>query len=375
MKVLDVIWNVSLVCPWNCEFCCTDAAYVHKDGASIIVSDNGLRRFSNVSIDLGSAFSSKYPCVKPSVYDLALLERQAQGRELTLDQKLIVLDGLRGFDVRLDFAGGDPLACYENFIVIKRASEIFGRDSISVTSTGHSLGRYRLHELAEITGTFEFTYDEVHTENPSARPRGYNSSNLKAAERFANQGVRTKAQLPLHPGNISNEQIENIYRVLSSSGIDELLIMRTFPVGRGGSYLDKVHIKKEDIVAAIGHYRSLQAENGPVIRLQCALKHLFPMENSANPCDLMHESFGINYQGLLLLSAWANDASGKPLDESFVLGDLTKQTFSEISKTERFQTYQTRLDENYGHCKIFSFVHSSDKSAGIFQASDPLYLI
>jgi len=374
MKALDVIWNVSLICPWDCEFCCTDAAYVYKSEGNLIVTDKGLMRASKVSRGMEAAFSSRYPNVKPSIYDLALLERQAQGRELTLTQKLIVLESLRGFDVRLDFAGGDPLACYENLFVIRSASAMFGRDNISITSTGHSLGRYNLEELSEIIGTFEFTYDEVHTENPSARPRGYNSSNLKAAERFASRGVRTKAQLPLHPGNISNEQIENIYRILSSSGIDELLIMRTFPVGRGVGYLDRVHINKEDIVAAIGHYRALQIEGGPLIRLQCALKHLFPVENSVNPCDLMHESFGINYQGLLLLSAWANDASGKPLDESFVLGDLTKQAFSEISKTERFQTYQTRLDENYGHCKIFSFVHSPDKSAGIFQATDPLYL-
>jgi hypothetical protein len=50
---------------------------------------------------------------------------------------LNVLRNLEGNDVTIDFAGGDPLSCYENYLVIKAASQKFGKQNISITSTGY----------------------------------------------------------------------------------------------------------------------------------------------------------------------------------------------------------------------------------------------
>ena len=98
------------------------------------------------------------------------------------------------------------------------------------------------------------------------------------------------------------------------------------------------------------------------------------MENK-NPCDLMQSSFGINYKGLLLASAWATNDKGKPLSDDFVLGDLLKESFSMLEKSDKFKRLSLRLDENWGHCKIFSYVYSDDKNEdAIFSKNDPLYL-
>ncbi|ANH99543.1 hypothetical protein A8L59_19725 [Pseudomonas koreensis] len=169
--------------------------------------------------------------------------------------------------------------------------------------------------------------------------------------------------------------MEQIYSDLCEAGISEILLMRTFPVGRGEEYLRENALTKAELVGAIKRFKAVENKAKTKVRLQCALKHLFDYGAGNNPCDLMHESFGINFMGDLLLSAWANNAKGLPLSEDFVLGNLCVQSFAEISETNKFQRYKRRLDENFGHCKIFSYVASAEKNEdSIFQKNDPLYV-
>jgi len=371
---LDIIWNISLVCPWDCKFCCTDAVHVSSRNNNIIVRENSLKNIAVVERGLESGFKVKYKDVNPTKYDLALISRQLAGKEPSYEQKIRILNNLKGYDVKIDFAGGDPLACHENYLVIKAASKIFGKESISITSTGAFVKKYGVQEISSFIGEYEFTYDEPADSPQDSRPVGYNSSNLKIARKFSSLGVRTKAQLPIHFGNISNNKVEQIYSDLCEAGISEILLMRTFPVGRGEEYLRENALTKAELVGAIKCFKAVENKTKTKVRLQCALKHLFEYDAGHNPCDLMHESFGINFMGDLLLSAWANNAKGLPLSEDFVLGNLCTQSFAEISETNKFQRYKKRLDENFGHCKIFSYVASTEKNEdSIFQKNDPLY--
>jgi MoaA/NifB/PqqE/SkfB family radical SAM enzyme len=301
------------------------------------------------------------------------LDRQNNGLELSLENKLNILKNLEGNDVSIDFAGGDPLSCYENYLVIEAASKRFGKENISITSTGYFVKKYGVENLAKIIGEYEFTYDEIHNKTPCTRPKGYNSSNIKIAEKFSELGVRTKAQLPLHSGNIEQNNINFIYQELNEKKIDELLIMRTFPVGRGIKYLEKNSLNKKDICEAINGFMEAEKTGKTKIRLQCALKHLFDSKTNENPCDMMHESFGINFRGELLLSAWANNEKGLPLSDEFVLGSIFDMSFREISETKKFRELEKRMDENLGHCKIFSFMSSGKDRDSLFKKSDPLY--
>ena len=374
IKKLDIIWNITLVCPWDCEFCCTDAVHVSEKFGEIITREHSLSNKKLVDKNLTSIFTEKFPNIKPTIFDLALLDRQINGLELNLESKLNILNNLEGYDVSIDFAGGDPLSCYENYLVIEAASQKFGKKNISITSTGYFVKKYGVENLAKIIGEYEFTYDEIHSNTPCTRPKGYNSSNIKIAERFSEFGVRTKAQLPLHSGNIEQKNINSIYKELNARNIDELLIMRTFPVGRGIKYLQENNLNKEDIYKAINSFINAEKKAQTKIRLQCALKHLFDSETDENPCDMMRESFGINFRGELLLSAWANDEKGLPLSDEFVLGSISDTPFYEISQTKKFIELAKRMDENAGHCKIFTFMASGKDKESLFKSSDPLYI-
>jgi len=247
-----------------------------------------------------------------------------------------------------------------------------------VTATGASISkRYDIEEIASLIGKFEFTYDEPTDtcKKPRNRPNSYNKSNLRLAKRFADLGVQTKAELPLHSGNLGDNNIKSIYNSLNQNGIHELLLMRIFPVGRGmNDYESLWNLSRDDYLRAIDKFKSLESSlKSPKVKLQCALKHL-DNNNKENPCDLMHTSFGINAQGLLLSSIWATNYKGEPLDNIFVLGNISENTLDEILQAEEAKSYYRRLDENFGHCKIFAFMFSKHKDFdSLFAESDPLY--
>lgn len=375
----DFIWNITLVCPWNCEFCCTDASYVKKDEQRIVIYEKGLSEkiiAPNTENDTPILQRMISEGFTPTIFDKALIDRQTRGKEISYDEKISILKNLEENKVNIDFAGGDPLSCYENYLVIKRASELFGRENISITSTGFTLKNYGVDRISEIIGEFEFTLDEV-TDSPAInRPNGYNGSNIFYAKKFSEKGIKTKAQIPIHGGNCSSVDIEKIYLQLTEAGVNELLLMRVFPVGRGRSFIIKQGMyERSDYEAVIDLYRKMEKKySGPKVRLQCALKHLESLPSDQNPCDLMRESYGINPKGQLLLSAWATNDVGEPLDDDFVLGKLHEESFKQILQSKKAKEYFKNLDNNFGHCKIFSHVFSKEvKTIGIFSKSDPLY--
>lgn len=362
------------MCPWDCNFCCTDAAHVSSTEGAIILRENSLSTSRIVSKDFLNLFKEKYPGIQCSKYDLALADRQSRGLEPSLEGKIRILNNLKGLNLKIDFAGGEPLACHENILIIKEASKIFGKESVSVTSTGVISKSHSLLEISDIIGEYEFTYDEPEATMNQCRPNGYNNSNLKIAAKFSELGVRTKAQLPIHKENMTRVAAESIYSSLCDSKISELLLMRTFPVGRGISYLEKHQITKPELAQAITNFCELDTAGGTRVRLQCALKTTTKIEKlTANPCDLMQSSFGINFRGDLLISAWANNSHGLPLSSHFILGNLCTSSFQELSKTDKFKRYKIRLNENSGHCKIFAYANSKTKDEdSLFSKADPL---
>jgi len=47
---------------------------------------------------------------------------------------------------------------------------------------------------------------------------------------------------------------------------------------------------------------------------------------------------------------------------------------SSLIEEKLIKDYEERLDENYGHCKIFAYLFSQEKSFdSIFSKDDPLY--
>src|SRR5690242_13599906 len=97
---VDIIWNLTLVCPWDCAKCCVDAVHVQSRRGEVVLRSSNLPRLERLPLGLLPG---------PTAYDQAAAWRQSQGLELDLDAKFRVLEHLAGFSARLDFSGGDPL--------------------------------------------------------------------------------------------------------------------------------------------------------------------------------------------------------------------------------------------------------------------------
>ncbi len=186
--------------------------------------------------------------------------------------------------------------------------------------------------------------------------------------------MKTRAECPLTAHNIQDSILTRLYLNLHEAGIDKFLLMRLFPSGRGV-------LREADIPTpaqyrrAINLLRELEAKYGsPQLKLQCALKFFDNQNLEENPCDLFRESFGLMADGTLLASPWAVGARGQPFHDVWVLGNLASTPLETILSSEKAKEYERRLDENFGHCKIFAFL-SSTKSRlidRIFDQTDPL---
>lgn len=370
-KAVDIIWNVTRLCPWDCSICCVDAIHVRKNRAanSIVLRRHGLSTRQNLSVPPGSdRFSS------------AGQHLQASEHELGLRDKLRVVDHLVEFDTRLDISGGDPLILTENWELLKYASKRLGKTNITVTATGLGVHTRETDALARLIGEFNFTYDpifESHSTHEADRPAGYAEANLRLASRLSKKGVFTRAELPLTLHNCEPENLRRIYLRLEDAGIDRLLLMRLFPVGRGADHTAVVPTRS-DYLAAIQVLRELERNSGkPNLRLQCALRHLEHdvQVQAENPCDLLAKSFGLMADGTLLLSPWAVGPHGHPLSEHWILGNLARAPLSDILAENRVHILRERLDSNFGHCKVFAYLYSTkaDPEYRMLDRADPLF--
>ena len=287
MQKIPLIWNITQACQWNCSFCCINAYYLPPSSESLETELEKIKR---------------------------------KRVELSLEDKLKIVDNLDTQNFDIDVSGGEPLLFSENVDIIERLSKKFGRDNISITTTGRGLALVDKNTLKNIVGEVGFTYDFPYEPN-SLRPKGYNSSNLEQIKQVVQiGGMRTGAQIPLTKLNADEEIIKDIYRNLTDAGVERLHLIKFFPVGRGAHRLD-LSLTDQEYQTAIETYQNLESSKGPRVYVQTALK-----DSDKNSSHL-----NITFRGLLLSDPWAYDHHGEPLEE-FILGDLRYQKFSEIVK-------------------------------------------
>lgn len=368
---LDIIYNTTLLCPWDCDICCVDAVHVKPGVHDVIFRSHGFQQVTTI------------PREGDNPFEAVLEYRRKHGIGLTLEEKYRMLNNLENHQIKMDFSGGDPLIIHETLDLIKHASRLFGKDNITLTATGKSLAKVPADQLAPYIGELNFTYSYPSGGHASERPAGYDAANLRQAVKYSQFGVRTRAETPLTTENCSPDILEQIYRELAENEIDTQLIMRLFPVGRGANLLSSVPTL-QDYKRAIEAERLFEesTEGGPQVKVQCALKFLDPsFTNRENPCDAVTHSLGLMEDGTLLASPWAINRVGEPLSEDWVLGNLVDQSIEEIMEGPRALAFLDNADNNFGHCKIQSYLngnnHDADKSGDFskaFERLDPLYL-
>jgi len=281
-----IIWNITNKCPYTCSFCCLDANSSTKD--------------------------------------------------LSLEDKLKVIENLDSKSIKIDFSGGEPLWNLENIEILKVLSEKFGREMISVTSTGKGLERVDLEELAKYVSEVGFIYHFPRESFPD-RPVGYNKHNLELAKEVSERGIETMAQTPLIKPNTAPEIIEEIYLNLNQSKIDRLLLMRFSESGRGISRVD-LSLNQREINNTLKIYKNLETKyEKPKIKITPSIK--------GELVGKIFTSLNISNQGLLLSNPWSYDSKGKP-QEYCIFGDLTKDKLSKLAGTNIYQRFFTQLRRN-----------------------------
>jgi MoaA/NifB/PqqE/SkfB family radical SAM enzyme len=365
---VDIIYNITPLCQWDCKVCCVDAIQVSREKNKVIVRSDSLINTES--------FEIKNKPLNP--YQEVTERRQTAKLELNYDEKLKILENLSEFDAKLDISGGDPLIVDENYKFTVRAAQQFGRENITLTATGRGLTNYKPEQLVPYIGEFNFTFDAESSHDVINRPFGYANGNLRFANKMALLGCNTRAEFPLNKLTATTEHIERLYIKLHKLKIQKLLLMRLFPVGRGAFLEDSIP-SIEQYTKVIMKLRELENRyQYPKVSLQCALKHLedSKKKSTSNPCDIVRESFGLMSDGTLLASPWAINAHGKPLSEEWVLGNLLTNNLGEILQSEKAKVFLANQDKNYGHCKIFAFIYSNHKNLidRIFDKSDPIYI-
>jgi len=332
MKPQPIIWNMTRMCVWDCDFCCVDAYSIGQEEDKIVVRRDGLSVKSIFPRDRSLTF-----------FDDVSKNLQRFGLELSLDEKLAILGNI-DTDVEFDFSGGDPLLVGDNIEVIRQASRRFGKDRIEVTATGVGLAQVNLQELSQIIGEVGFTYDfSGQVDDVPNRPNTYNSVNISKVRRLKEYGVKAVAQIPLSKENISQDTIDAIFRDLHNSEIDKAVLMKVFNVGRGANFGAELP-SKEEYIKAVNQYKELEVLYGnPKVVLQTHLRRI--IQGSTKESDLLSivsRTLNITDQGILTLSPWAYDEMGKPLDR-FVLGDLKRDKLSDLYNSQRRDVYLERL--------------------------------
>lgn len=281
---MDVIWNLTRACPWNCAICCVSGLYVcgTTDVQSTLKENN---------------------------------------RELAFAEKLAVLKILADKDFGIDFSGGDPLYYDEDFHVVEQATRLLPSRKIGVSMTGGKITATKLNLLKKV-GVVEFTLDNLpKTKNPF-RPCRYNFASIIAMKKCVAAGIKTRAVTVLYSTTINEKNLENIYRWLCKNSIPEWELLRFYPVGRATKFVDIVPSDQE-------YLKTMEFLRGLRGFTKIFFQHSLRILERTTKCPAVVDSIGILPDGQVIACAWAIDENCRPF-KGFCLGKLPEDDLDEI---------------------------------------------
>ena len=162
---------------------------------------------------------------------------------------------------------------------------------------------------------------------------------------------------------------------MHKAGIKNHLLMRIVPFVGRNQIQDNIPTDSE-YRAGINLLKHLEEKfKYPKINLICSLKNLYPNQCSENPCQMSKNVMGLTPMGNLLLSPYGFGRCNTPISSEFNLGSLLETPLSLLVQDHRRIEILKRMDENYGDCKIQSFLFSKKKDfiTRLLDKTDPLY--
>lgn len=298
---MDVIWNLTRACPWNCAICCVSAFHV----------------------------------CNTTEYTAQSVQKES-GRELTLAEKLTVLKTLTDKDFKIDFSGGDPLYRDEDFRVVEQATHWLPSREIGVSMTGGKITDAKL-ELLKKVGVVEFTLDNLPETENSFRPRGYNLASMIAMKKCVAAGINVRAVTVLYSVTISKGNLESVYCWLCENNVPEWELLRFYPVGRAAKLAELLPSNSE-YLNAMKFLRGLRGFT------KIFFQHSLRIMERTLKCSGVIELVGILPDGQVTACAWAIDGNCCPLN-GFRLGKLPEDDLDEIlDKAREIPEYSKRAE-------------------------------
>ncbi len=232
--------------------------------------------------------------------------------------------------VSLDFSGGDPLSfpCWRE--VVTAASQVVGRDAVSVSTTGTLLDDEALEVLDRTTGEVYLTVETVRGGRVSCRSRHCVPDAWAALDRMRRSRLARGAALVLRASlDLSRARLARLYDALADVGVAALLVLRLMPVGRA-SVLPHEMLSRNETLTALDILRDLEHAGGPRLRLH---RLLHPLLGEPMVCCGARDIY-VSANGTVTDCPWAIYLSGAVLPE-FVLGSIHQNTIADVYLSRR----------------------------------------
>lgn len=297
---MDIIWNLTRACPWDCAICCVSAFHVCNTTEYLVRST-----------------------------------QKEKGKELTLVEKLTVLKMLAEKDFEIDFSGGDPLYYDEDFQVVEQATRWLPSRKIGVSMTGSKITDTKL-ELLKKVSVVEFTLDNLPEKENPYRPRGYNLASMIAMKKCVAAGIKVRAVTVLYSATISKENLESVYNWLCENNIAEWELLRFYPVGRAAKLVELTPSNSE-------YLKIMKLLRGLHGSTRVFFQHSLRILEGTLKCPAVIDSLGILPDGQVTVCAWAIDDNCSPF-QGFRLGKLPEDDLDEIvEKARKMPEYCERV--------------------------------
>jgi len=362
--MLGIIYNMTYVCPHACSICCVDSIKPTEKNGILEIQYNALQQTISV------------PRNGQNMYTQASHILAQKGFELSYLDKMNILKQLDVPDLELQISGGDALLNPENLKFLVAASQKIGRNNLSLVTTSKGIKIEDIPYISQYISQYSCAFDNPYkTRSLEYRSKNYVSDNLKIAQEFMKNNVSVQTECTLTKDNLKPKLLRDMFFALHDAGIKNHLLMRIVPfVGRNQI---QTNIPTDvEYKAGINFLKSLEEKyKYPKINLICSLKNLYPEQCAQNPCQMSRHVMGLTPSGHLLLSPYGFGACNTPIAPEFDLGSLLQYPLSVlIEKKTRLETLK-RMDENYGDCKIQSFLFSKKKEfmERLLDKADPLY--
>lgn len=300
---MDVIWNLTRICPWNCAICCIAAIHAHE--------------------------MTKFHLKKT---------QKDYGMELSFAEKIQILKDLCREGFNIDFSGGDPLYYDEDLEVVKQATMWLPADKISISMTGVELTDKKIELLRNVKDV-EFTIDFLPETQNFTRPAGYHFSSIMAMKECVAAGIKTRAITVLYPFTMKESNLRSIYGELCKLEVPEWELLRFYPVGRAKQFLHLVP-SRNDYLKAMDLLRTFQGST------KIFFQHSLKMLEGCGICPAVHKAIGILPDGSVTACAWALNAQAQPIS-FFRIGKMPEQKIVDILKLAQKRTeYQHNVHES-----------------------------